>query len=306
MIGSLEGDGSVWLGNQGTTVCTLTLGGDNASTSFYGQIGDTGRTFALGINGGLTDAGCLTKVGTGTFTMYGQNWYAGATTVDNGTLVNNGLILGTVNVTPGTGGQTPVYGGTGMTEGLVTVNAGGTVTGTGILSGGLTSVGGNVAPNAGTLTVCGLTLNSATNLYYAFGSTSGLINASGGSVSLGNAVLNATAGAGFAAGTYTLVNNASSVSGSLGLGNLPLGGTYLSYSLTTSASQVSLTVARNTSYGGTFNWTRARVEHEFLDGGELGRGLRHGPACQRHGRLLRIYQPHGHHQRLESTVPPST
>ncbi len=85
-------------------------------------------------------------------------------------MVNNGLIVGAVTVTPGTGGQTPVYGGTGTTEGLVTVNVGGTVTGTGLLSGGLASVGGSVAPGngvSGTLTVSGsLTLNSAAKLYY--------------------------------------------------------------------------------------------------------------------------------------------
>ena len=261
VIGSLEGDGSVWLGNQGTTVCTLTLGGNNASTSFYGEIGDTGRTFALGINGGLTDAGCLTKVGTGTFTLYGQNWYAGVTTVNNGALVNNGLIVGAVTVTPGTGGQTPVYGGTGTTEGLVTVNVGGTVTGTGLLSGGLASVGGSVAPGngvSGTLTVSGsLTLNSAAKLYYGLGaSSSDVIVAGSSTLSLSGAVV-VSALPGFAVNnSYTLMTytagTAPSVASMSAASSSPLS-SLLNYTFNSSTTQVSLNVARNTT-AGTFTW----------------------------------------------------
>jgi MYXO-CTERM domain-containing protein len=153
-VGSIEGLGYVTLG-QGTqyyggTSTTLTTGLNNLNTDFYGRIQDY-NSFD-----GTTDA--LTKAGTGTFTLWGANTYTGATTVNNGTLVNNDLISGAVTVTPGSAGQTPVYGGTGTTLGLVTVS-GGTVTGAGLLSNGLvlnsgavtgsTTVNGSVTVNGG-------------------------------------------------------------------------------------------------------------------------------------------------------------
>src|SRR5439155_507698 len=73
-IGSLSGGGAtggaVLLGAN-----TLTVGGNNESTSFGGVIG-TAAT-----------AGVLTKVGTGTLTLTGSNIYTGATNI-NGGLIN--------------------------------------------------------------------------------------------------------------------------------------------------------------------------------------------------------------------------
>lgn len=68
-IGSLSGVGNVNLGDK-----TLTLGGDNSSTTFSGVI-----------SGG----GSLAKAGTGTFTLTGANTYSGGTTITAGTLVGN-------------------------------------------------------------------------------------------------------------------------------------------------------------------------------------------------------------------------
>src|SRR5439155_18793679 len=60
-IGSLEGDGSVFLGPR-----TLTIGGNNQSTTFAGLI---------------QNSGSLIKIGSSTLTLSGANTYTGTTTV---------------------------------------------------------------------------------------------------------------------------------------------------------------------------------------------------------------------------------
>ncbi len=69
-VGSLAGAGSVVLGNG-----TLTTGGDNTSTAFSGV---------------LSGSGGLTKVGSGTFILSGNNTYSGTTTINGGVLLVNG------------------------------------------------------------------------------------------------------------------------------------------------------------------------------------------------------------------------
>ena len=97
-IGSLAGQGSVFLGSN-----TLTIGGDNQSASFSGVIQDTGS---------------IAKAGTGTLTLSGANTYTGATSVNAGVLKalnRSGSATGTgaVNVNAGTlGGQGSITGPT--------------------------------------------------------------------------------------------------------------------------------------------------------------------------------------------------
>jgi autotransporter-associated beta strand protein len=104
-IGSLEGDGTVFLGAR-----ELFIGSNNLSTTFGGVI---------------QDRGTLTKVGTGTLTLTGANSYESGTTVTSGTLLvsnatGSGTGTGVVSVTGGT------LGGSGTIAGAVTVgtNAG--------------------------------------------------------------------------------------------------------------------------------------------------------------------------------------
>jgi autotransporter-associated beta strand protein len=73
-IGSLQGDGNVFLGSE-----NLKIGRNNLNEKFSGVIQDGG------INGG--SAGSLTKIGTGTITLSHFNTYTGGTFVKRGKLV---------------------------------------------------------------------------------------------------------------------------------------------------------------------------------------------------------------------------
>ena len=71
--GSFEGAGRFNLGSK-----TLTVGGNDLSTTVSGVIADGG------ISGGT--GGALVKIGTGTLTLSGTNTYTGGTTINGGTL----------------------------------------------------------------------------------------------------------------------------------------------------------------------------------------------------------------------------
>jgi fibronectin-binding autotransporter adhesin len=99
-IGSLEGDGQVYLGAS-----QLSVGVTNLDTTFSGVIHDSGS---------------LEKIGNASFTMTGANLYTGGTTVTSGTLVvgnvtGSGTGIGAVAVNSGT------LGGSGTIAGSVTV-----------------------------------------------------------------------------------------------------------------------------------------------------------------------------------------
>jgi len=128
VLGALQGSGTINLDTFATvTPVALTVGGNNASTTFSGVLTD------------VTSAGSLIKNGTGTFILTGtNNTYSGGTTINGGILqVNN-----------------PAGSGTG--SGAVNVNSGGTLGGTGIITGAVTvNSGGALAPgnSLGTLTI---------------------------------------------------------------------------------------------------------------------------------------------------------
>jgi autotransporter-associated beta strand protein len=123
-INGLSGDGIVDTITGGTP--TLTVGNNNATSTFSGVIKNTAGSLSL------------TKIGTGTLALGGANTYTGTTTVSDGTLQVNGTIAGTVQVNGGT------LGGTSGSVGATTVNS-----------------GGAIAPGAsiGTLNTGALTLN---------------------------------------------------------------------------------------------------------------------------------------------------
>ncbi len=102
-IGSLEGDGVVFLNQH-----SLTIGGNSLNTGFSGVIQGNGS---------------VVKAGTGTLTFFGENLYSGGTTVTQGVLIvsnstGSGAGTGAVNVNAGS------LGGSGTIAGVVTIGTG--------------------------------------------------------------------------------------------------------------------------------------------------------------------------------------
>jgi fibronectin-binding autotransporter adhesin len=101
-LGSVEDDGYIEYGDPPT----LTVGFNNLSTTFAGVINGLGE---------------LIKVGSGAWTLTGNNTFSGTTTVNGGALIVNGSLPGPVTVNAGA-----TLGGTGAT-GPVTLAAGAVV-----------------------------------------------------------------------------------------------------------------------------------------------------------------------------------
>ena len=101
--GSLEGDGSVFLGAN-----NLTVGSNNLSTTFSGVI---------------QDSGSFTKIGTGLLTLTGANTYTGGTTINAGTL-KTGNTIGSATGTGPVSVNAGILGGQGVIAGPVTIGSG--------------------------------------------------------------------------------------------------------------------------------------------------------------------------------------
>jgi autotransporter-associated beta strand protein len=142
-VGSIEGGGPISLGSK-----NLAVGGNNLSTTFGGVLQDGGSSGGTG--------GSLTKTGTGTLNLSGNNTYTGPTVVNSGLLFVSGSIASSSLTTVNNGGT---LGGTG-TVGNTQVNSGGT-----FAPGGTpttpTTVRGNLAFQSGAIYLVGL--NSTTN-----------------------------------------------------------------------------------------------------------------------------------------------
>ena len=108
-VGSIEGNGNVFLG-----VNNLIVGSNNTSTTFSGVIQDGGG------NGGV--GGSVTKIGTGTLTLSGANTYTGNTNINGGVLQVDGSIMSNTSVDHG-----GTLAGTGTVTGNVTNNRSGMV-----------------------------------------------------------------------------------------------------------------------------------------------------------------------------------
>jgi autotransporter-associated beta strand protein len=178
-IGSLEGcGGAVYLGPaSGSGQTTLTVGGDNTSTVFAGQILDagTGRT------------GALTKTGTGTLTLMGTCTYTGTTTINGGTLM--------------------VLGDFGSSTNPVVVNNGGTLAGDGLINRPvIVNSGGVLSPGLciGTLTTSNLTLSAGCTNLFEIGTATNCdkVVVNGNLILAG--VLSVSAAEGFVGSTYEI------------------------------------------------------------------------------------------------------
>ena len=175
-IGSLAGGGNVFMNGSNT----LTVGGDNTSTTFSGVYQNSGG------------AAALTKTGGGTLTLSGANTYTGATTVNAGTLAVIGSIVSPVTVNSG-----GTLGGTGTTSNAVTVNSGGTLA-PGLSTGIINT--GDLALTAGS--TLAIEINGTT-----VGTQYDQVNVTG-TVTLGGATLNVVLSFTPTAGqVFTIINN---------------------------------------------------------------------------------------------------
>ena len=148
VIGALTGGR-----NLNLSVSSISIGNNNASTTF---------------SGALTNTGSITKIGTGTLTLTGTNTYTGNTTISNGTLlVNNtggsGTGTGAVNINSG-----GTLAGTGAITGLVTNNAGGTLS-PGVGGSGQFTLSGNVTLASGSTNAFAVNGSTPTNNSVALG-----------------------------------------------------------------------------------------------------------------------------------------
>ena len=182
-VGGLSGTAGAVLGmivNNSFAGGTLSVGSNNASTTFSGMLADGNSTLALN------------KSGTSNLTLDGSNTYSGGTTVTQGILApTNSAALGTISVSSSlsvkSGGELQLPSGILFSVGNVLV-AGSGVTGPGAINGGTLSVlGANITANSSsgtavigspTVLTAGSTVLTATN-GSAFLSFSGPFTTSG-------------------------------------------------------------------------------------------------------------------------------
>lgn len=212
-IGSLAGGGTVNL-NTGFDDYLLTVGGDNTSTVFSGSI----------INFSF-----LTKTGTGTLTLSGNNTYSGATIINDGLLVVNGSIANSG----------------------ITVNSGGALGGSGTF-GSITLSSGTLTPgnSIGTMNVSGNVNFSGGGVYEvevdAAGNTD-LINATGTATLTNGTVLVRPESGNYNLSTdYTILTAAGGLGGTT-FDSISSNLAFLTPTLTYDANNVFLNLSRNSS-----------------------------------------------------------
>ena len=206
-IGDLTGAGAVTNSNAARSV--LTLGGDNASTTFAGILGD-----------GISKV-AVTKVGSGIFTLQGANTYTGGTSILAGSVA---LAGGTNRLS--TGGAVDVEAGAVLDLG----NQSQTVA---ALTGAGTVVNSPAVSTSPTLTV---NFASGTETFAGVLGVPGESAFNLSKAGSGNLVL---AGANGYSGTTSIVGGALSVSSDANLGAAPTTFTANAITLSNSASLVA-------------------------------------------------------------------
>jgi autotransporter-associated beta strand protein/probable HAF family extracellular repeat protein len=244
-FGSLAGVVSVT--NSGiSSPATLTVGGNNTSTTFSGVIADGNSATAL------------TKLGTGTFTLSGTNTYSGATSVNAGVLEVDGSIASSSLTSVNNGGMLIGTGTVGNTQ----INSGGTFApGAAGVPGTAMTVQGNLAFQSGALYV--VQINPA---------TSTLANVVTGTATLAGNVLAVFAPGNYMMRDYTILQSAGLNGTFDGLGTVNLPPDFIA-SLKYSADDVLLNLTANLLPPAGMNGNQGNVANAlnnfFNSGGTL-------------------------------------
>jgi len=166
-IAAVSGDGSITNGSGAVTgphagAATLTVGSDLGGATFHGILSD-------GTSGVLS----LTKVGAGTQEFTGASTYSGPTAI------NGGILLATNSTGSATG------------TGIVSINAGGKIGGTGAVGAMVLNSGGFIAPGA---SVAGSTLHAASLTWNGGGELDLTLGTASDQLALTGALTKGTAG----------------------------------------------------------------------------------------------------------------
>jgi autotransporter-associated beta strand protein len=182
--GSFEGSGNFFLGSK-----TITVGGNNLSTTVSGVIRDGG------VSGGI--GGALVKAGTGIMTLSGVNTYTGPTTMNAGAVIVNGSIA---------------------SSSLTTVNSGAALLGSGTVGSTVINAGGFLVPGPvgvpGNMTVAGnLALQSGAFYVVQVNPTTAATTNVSGTASLAGTVMATFAPGSYVSRSYAILTAAGGVTG---------------------------------------------------------------------------------------------
>jgi fibronectin-binding autotransporter adhesin len=189
-IGGLTGNQYVNLNNTAGAAVALSVGNNNANTTYSGRMGGSGS---------------LIKVGTGTFTLSSTtNNYTGTTTVNAGTLAVTGALNGNGAVSVSGGAA---LAGTGTVAGPVTLAAGSTAAGQGAVNlvdgnpGTLTLNGGLTVGDGSNPSLLAFDANATTSDQIALGTSAFNVNTGGAKIVINTGTSMVGSGT-----TFTLMN----------------------------------------------------------------------------------------------------
>ncbi len=282
MTGNLTGAGALLKEFPGTLILAGTNTFAGGTTIFGGtlQIGNGGATGTLGsgnvtnnavlsfnrdnsanlvVANAISGTGSVTQAGTGTTILTATNTYSGATNVNGGTLQIDGVV----------------------TTSNITVNNGGTLSGTGKLGDPTINAGGTLAPgNAGnpfgTLTIADDLIFNAGSFFNvnvnAAGQASNVLLTNGADLVLNGGTVRVTyvPGGTYITRQYTLISGAQTITGTFaGLANTNLPPAFIA-SLVYSATDVKLDLTAVLSSAGGLNQNQqslANAFNTFFNGG---------------------------------------